>query len=196
MLLERKIFFVKEHVEFLKLAGVYDIFDPETNQKIGVAKEEPGNLIKFLKLLIDKKLLPTKVTVYDEDTKEIMVSIKKKVGIFRNKVLITGRHGEELGYFMSKIFSFGGGFKVYDLSNIQVADVKGDWKGWDFKFLDMSGKVIGNITKKWAGLGKELFTSADNYVLSLNEDGDVNEKNAALIIAAGLAIDIIYKEGK
>lgn len=196
MLLERKRFFVKEHVEFLKLAGTYDIFDPETNVKIGIAKEEPGNFIKFLKLFIDKRLLPTKVNVYDEESKELLVSMKKPITLLRSKVVVTGRNGEEIGYFKSKIFSFGGGFRIYNSADVQFADVKGDWKGWDFKLLNMTNNVIGTITKKWAGLGKELFTSADNYMLSLSDEMETNENDAAILIASGLAIDIIYKEGK
>jgi uncharacterized protein YxjI len=196
MLLDRKIFFVKEQIEFLKLAGTYDIFDPDTNIKIGVAKEEPGALIKFLKLFIDKRVLPTKVNVYDNESGEIVISMKKPITFIRSKVVITGRNGSEIGYFKSKLFSFGGGFKVYNNGKIQFADVKGDWKGWDFKLLTMTGSIIGTITKKWAGLGKELFTSADNYMLSLNEETDTSDTDAALLIASGLAIDIIYKEGR
>ena len=35
---------------------------------------------------------------------------------------------------------------------------------------DADGNEMGTITKKWAGIGKELFTSADNYIISLDED--------------------------
>ena len=64
--------------------------------------------------------------------------------------------------------SFGGAFRVFDAGGNEVALVKGDWKGWNFRFLDKSGNEIGTITKKWAGIGKELFTSADNYIITLN----------------------------
>lgn len=195
MLLDRKLFFVKEHVGMLKLTGAYDILDPETNTKIGIAKEEPG-IFKYLKFIIDKKVLPNVVNVYDDETNEVVVSIKKKWSFIRSKVIITGKDGKEIGYFKSKILSLGGGFRVYDNSDIQFADVKGDWVGWDFKIVDMSSKIIGTISKKWAGIGKELFTTADNYVLSLYEDREHTDVEAALILAAGLAIDIIYKEGK
>ena len=195
MLLDRKLFFVKEHVGMLKLTGAYDILDPETNTKIGIAKEEPG-IFKYLKFIIDKKVLPNVVNIYDDVTNEVVVSIKKKWSFIRSKVMITGKDGKEIGYFKSKILSLGGGFRVYDNNDIQFADVKGDWVGWDFKIVDMSSKIIGTISKKWAGIGKELFTTADNYVLSLYEDREHTDVEAALILAAGLAIDIIYKEGK
>ena len=44
----------------------------------------------------------------------------------------------------------------------------------------------------WAGVGKEMFTSADNYMIALNDEPSPAE--AILLLAAGLAVDIIYKE--
>jgi uncharacterized protein YxjI len=48
------------------------------------------------------------------------------------------------------------------------------------------------VTKKWAGLAKEIFTSADNYVIHL-APGQPQEA-VALLLAAGIAIDTVYKE--
>jgi hypothetical protein len=50
------------------------------------------------------------------------------------------------------------------------------------------------VTKKWAGLGKELFTTADNYVISLTDLGGAGQGASALLLAAGLAIDVVFKE--
>jgi uncharacterized protein YxjI len=49
---------------------------------------------------------------------------------------------------------------------------------------------MGIVTKKWAGFGKELFTNADQYIIEVKESGSSN----ALILAAALAIDIVFKE--
>jgi uncharacterized protein YxjI len=75
-----------------------------------------------------------------------------------------------------------------------VAEIKGDWKGWNFRFLTPDGVEIGTVTKKWAGIGKEFFTSADNYMISLNEGRTLRPESAPLLLAAGLAIDTVYKE--
>ena len=56
-------FLVKERVGFLKLADTYDIFDPDTNRPVGIAKEEVSGLVKALRLLISKKLMPTTIRV-------------------------------------------------------------------------------------------------------------------------------------
>ena len=75
-----------------------------------------------------------------------------------------------------------------------MAEVKGNWKGWDFRFLTKNGREIGTVTKKWAGLGKELFSSADNYIISLSDLNGTSPAAGALLLAAGLAIDVVFKE--
>lgn len=194
MLLDKKIFFVKEQVQMMKLSGTYDIFDPETSNQIGVAKEEPGGLIKFFRFFISKKILPNQVNVYDLQDQNIAFFIKKPSSLFRSKVLVHKGNGELIGYFKSKVLTVGGGFYVYDTNDRQVAEVKGNWKGWNFKFIDNEEKEIGTVTKKWAGAGKELFTSADNYMISINNTEKPGNEETILLLAAGLAIDTVYKE--
>ena len=97
-----------------------------------------------------------------------------------------------MGRFKSKLVGLGISFRVLDPSGKDMALVKGDWKGWNFSFLDSSEKEIGTITKKWSGLGKEWFTSADNYFIALNDQPE--PAVAVLLLAAGLSVDTIYKE--
>jgi uncharacterized protein YxjI len=195
-MLNRKTFFIREHVGFLKFSDTYDILDPETQDQLGLAQEKPGLLVHLLRFFIDKRLLPTKVFVYQgsnpEDESQLLFSLSRGFSLFVSKAVICDTKGREVGYLKSKLFSIGGSFNVFDASGTQYAQVKGNWKGWSFQILDMAQKELGTISKKWSGLGKELFTSADNYMISLSEGG--NPGKAVLLLAASLAIDTIYKE--
>ena len=53
---------------------------------------------------------------------------------------------------------------------------------------------LAKVTKKWGGLGKEFFTSADNYVLEISEDVPPDQPVRQLIMAAVLCIDLVLKE--
>jgi uncharacterized protein YxjI len=192
-LLERTTFFIKERVAVLKLTDTYDILDPANGQTIGIAKEEPPTWAKFLRLAINKHKLPTAINIYEAEGAPPVVSVRRGFTFLRSKLQVVAG-GKSLGYFKSKLISIGGGFLVFDSKDQQVAEVKGDWKGWNFRFLNKSGREIGTVTKKWAGLGKELFTSADNYIISLNDPGATNPDTTALLLAAGLSIDVVYKE--
>ncbi len=196
-MLDRKTYFIKEHVGLLKLSNTYDILDPQSGAQLGVAQEKPGTLIHLLRLLVHKTLLPTKLFIYTgnnpEDASALQFSIHKGFALFRPRVEIQRADGTLLGWFQrKKILSLSGVFAVFSADGSEVASVKGDWKGWNFTFLDSQGKEMGRITKKWAGLGKELFTSADQYMIDLNEEPEAGK--AVLLLAAGLAVDTIYKE--
>jgi uncharacterized protein YxjI len=195
-LLQRTMFFVRERVAVLKLVDTFDILDPANGQTIGIAKEEPPGWAKWLRLIIDKRWLPTAANVYEREGEPPVLSIHRGFTFLRSKVRVSAG-GQSLGYFKSKLISLGGGFHVYDNQDQAVAEVKGDWKGWNFRFLSKGGREIGTVTKKWSGLGRELFTSADNYVISITDLGSASSPAAAaLLLAAGLAIDIVFKEGK
>lgn len=198
MLLNRRQYLIKERVAFAKLTDTYDIFDPESGQQIGLAREEPPGWAKYARLLINKQFLPTAINVYEgtDGNSAPVLSLRKSPGFLRQSVTVADAKGTALGHFKSKVFSFGGGFTVYDVEGGQVANVKGDWKGWNFRFLDNEQRELGMVTKKWAGIGKELFTSADNYIISLPSDGFTRPEHAALLLVAGLAIDVVFKEGK
>jgi uncharacterized protein YxjI len=195
-MLNRKTFFIREHVGLMKLSNTYNILDPEGEGQLGIAQERPGALIQVLRLLVNKQLLPTKVFVYEgnnpDDASRLIFSIQRGFTLLRSKVKICDAQGNVIGGLKSKLLSLGGAFRVFDSSGQQIATVKGDWKGWTFRFLDPSENEIGTITKKWAGLGKELFTSADNYVIALTREPKPSE--AILLLAAGLAVDTVYKE--
>lgn len=190
--LDRKSYLVKERVGLLKLADTYDILDPHSGQVIGIAREQPPMWVILLRLALGKHSLPTTVNLYEAEGQPAVLTISRGFTFLRSKVRVSAR-GQDLGYFRSKLLSLGGGFYVFDPRDQQVAEIKGDWKGWNFRFLDQGGREFGQVTKKWSGFGKEFFTSADNYMITIAEGSAVA---SALMLAAGLAIDIVFKEAE
>ena len=194
MLLDNRQFFVKERVALLKLTDAYDIYDPETKMQLGIARDEPPGWAKALRLIVSKHFLPTSIHVYEKEGMPALLSLHKKASFLRSTVNLTGNNGKLLGTFRSKLFSLGGGFFVMDALGNTFAEVKGDWKGWNFRFLDTSGRELGIVTKKWAGLGKEMFTTADTYMLEISEFVPPDSSIRQLIMAAVLCIDMVLKE--
>jgi uncharacterized protein YxjI len=192
--LDRRTFFVRERVGLFRLVDRYDILDPTSGLAIGFAKERVGAFTHLLRLVLNKRLLPTKVEVRETEAGPVVLTIRRKAALFRPTVTVTDSNDREIGRFKAKLFSLGGGFHVFDALDNRVAEIKGDWKGWNFRFLTSDGAEIGTVTKKWAGLGRELFTSADNYMIALDGGRTFTKETAALLLAAGLAIDIVYKE--
>lgn len=193
-MLELQNYLIKEQAGLLKLTDTYDIFDPETGKQIAQAKEVVSGLVKTLRLFISKKLMPLRIDCREHPEGALVFYLKRPVGLFREKVEVYDADGKKLGYFKSKILSIGGGFWVYDNKDQQFAEIKGKWTGWEFKFLSASGQELGKVSKKWAGVLKELFTSADNYVVSISDDLNDQPIAKILLLAAALAIDAVYYE--
>ena len=50
------------------------------------------------------------------------------------------------------------------------------------------------MTKKWSGIGKEMFTSADNYILEIKDIVEKTSSVRLLILASVICIDMVIKE--
>ncbi len=192
-ILNRNVYFVKEHTGIFKAANNYDIYDPESNKIILECREESlGFFTKILRFTDYKRMTPFDVTIKTPDGQQV-IRVKRGVSIFLSKVSALDENDEVIGGFKQKFFSIGGKFDVLDKDEKPVCTLKGKWTGWDFRFM-AEDKELAHVTKKWAGLGKELFTSADNYVLEIAEDVPKDHVVRGLIMAAVMCIDMVLKE--
>jgi uncharacterized protein YxjI len=186
-------YLVREHVGILKLRDTYDIFDPATGQQIAIAQEKKSTLTVLMGFLVNKRMLPTRIDVHEgkDINGPIAFSITRGFSFIRPKVNVVAGDGSNVGYFKTRLLTIGGKFGVYDAKDHEVALVKGSWMSWNFSFTTSTGQELGVVSRQWGGIAKELFTSADNYVINVNEP---NPATCILLLAAGLAIDTVYKE--
>ena len=87
-----------------------------------------------------------------------------------------------------------GKFEVLDASERPLCMLNGKWTSWDFKFVSNDGREFASVSKKWSGIGKELFTSADNYILQISPQVPADNPLRMLIMAAVMCIDMVLKE--
>jgi len=184
----RTAIFVSEQVALMKLRDTYDLLDPESQATIGQAKDEPASWAKWLRLMVKKQMLPTTLNVYATGQPRPVLSVHKSPGIFRTRLEVRNGDGSVLARIRSKVFSMGGAFSIDDATGQPVGELKGNWKGWDYK-ATLQGQQVGIVTKKWAGLFKEAFTSADKYLVQSERP-----ENLALLLGLALAVDVVYKE--
>ncbi|RSK37299.1 phospholipid scramblase-related protein [Hymenobacter metallilatus] len=193
-MLNRRTYFIREHAGVFKLKDTYDILDPETQEQIGYATEATPTWAVWLRLLLKKHMLPVTIAIREQPEAAPVLRIERGWTFLRSKVHIVDARDQRIGYFKSKLFTLNGGFYVFNNQDEQIAEVKGSWKSWDFQFVAASGQEIGVVTKKWSGLGQQLFTTADNYLISINDMGEQQAASSALLLAAGLAIDTVFHE--
>ena len=192
-IINKNAFFIKEHVGIFKAANNFDIYDPETNQIIMECREPNlGFFTKLLRFTDYKRMTPFDVQIRTPDGQRI-VRIKRGISLFISEVVVTDQDDNVIGGFVQKFFSIGGKFDVQDKNNQTICQLEGKWTSWDFYFRS-NGKELAHVSKEWAGLGKEMFTSADNYVLQIAEEVPQDDNIRKLILAAVMCIDMVLKE--
>ncbi len=191
--INNNVFLVKEHVGMFKAANNFDIYDPSSGHIILECREPSlGILTKLLRFTDYKRMTPFDVQIKTPDGQPI-VRIKRGISIFLSKVVVSDQDDNIIGGFKQKLFSIGGKFDVLDKNDKTIFKLEGKWTGWDFRFKNGETEYA-HVSKKWAGLGKELFTSADNYVLEISENVPKNDDVRKLILAAVMCIDMVLKE--
>ena len=176
-----------------KAANNYDIHDPNTGEVILLCREERlGMVTKLLRFTDYKRMTPFHVEIKLPGGPTI-ISIKRGISLFLSKVDVLDENDRRIGGFKQKFFSIGGSFNVLDAQDQPLCELKGKWTGWNFRFM-ANGHELAHVSKKWAGIGKEMFTSADNYVLQIADQVPADQPVRQLILAAVMCIDMVLKE--
>lgn len=191
--LNQNHFFVKEHVGMFKAANNYDIHNPESQEIVMTCREEKlGFFTKMLRFTDYKRMTPFNVEIKSPAGEKIL-TVKRGVSIFLSNVEVFDENDSLVGRFKQKFFSIGGKFDIIDPNDNKLCSLKGKWTSWDFKFVSEDTEFA-HISKEWAGLGKELFTSADNYMLKIDEKVPADHPLRLLILGAVMCIDMVLKE--
>jgi uncharacterized protein YxjI len=192
-LLNQNLFFVKEHLGIFKAANNYDIYNPQTNQIVLECREDNlGIFTKIFRFTDYKRMTPFHIEIRTV-TGEKILTVKRGISIFLSQVSVLDEKDELIGTFKQKFFSLGGKFDILDPQGTIACTLIGKWTSWDFRFMKDEVE-LGHVAKKWSGLGRELFTSADNYMLEINEKVPENNPVRLLILAAVMCIDMVLKE--
>ena len=191
--LERDLFLVKEHVGMFKAANNFDILAPETGQPLLYCREPNlGFFTKLLRFTDYKRMTPFNIEIQDLNGQPI-IRVKRGISLLVSTVEVFDQSNQKIGAFKQKLFSIGGAFSVLSSTDEPLCQLKGKWTSWEFRFL-AGDNELAKVSKKWGGLGKELFTSADNYVLQISEEVPPDQPVRQLILAAVLCIDMVLKE--
>jgi uncharacterized protein YxjI len=184
---------VKEHLGFFKAASNYDVFDLDTNEKLLECREPNlGTFTKLFRFGDYRRNTPFDIHITDPYGAQV-VRVTRGISILLSNVKVHDENDEVIGGFKQKLWSIGGAFGVHDAGGHEVCQLSGKWTGWDFSFK-AQGVQLARVTKKWVGLGKEFFTSADNYVLDISDAVPPDSPTRKLILAAVMCIDMVLKE--
>jgi len=192
--LNKNLFLVKEHVRMFKASNAFDIFDPDTKQMVLECREANlGFFTKMFRFTDAKRMTAFNMEIKSVDGQKLL-TVRRGVSFFLSKVDVLDENDQLIGKFKQHFFSIGGKFEVLDQNARSLCMLRGKWTSWEFKFVSHDGKEFASVSKHWSGLGKELFTTADNYMLQINSEVPADHPLRKLIMAAVMCIDLVLKE--
>ncbi|RFU42688.1 hypothetical protein DZF91_05270 [Actinomadura logoneensis] len=83
---------------------------------------------------------------------------------------------------------------LLDADETELAQAIGDLRLRTFPVTDNQRNRFAGITKKWAGLRAELFTTADRYAVEFTEE--VSESLRVLVVVTAIVLDLMAYESK
>ena len=177
----------------LKAAHNSKILDPSTGQVIMQCREEHlGRFTKLLRFSDFKRTTPFDIKVGTPDGRQVL-RVKRGVPVMISKVKVLDENDYLIGGFKQKPFSLSGAFDVLDAEDNSVCMLKGGLTGWNFRFLSPGDVELACVSKKWAGIGKELLSSKDDYMLEIDEAVPTDSTIRQLILASVLCIGMTQK---
>ncbi len=192
-ILNQKLFFVKEHVGMFKATNSYDIYNPDSQKLIMNCREKKlGFFTKLLRFTKYKRMTPFTMEIKTHSGEKVL-TVKKGTSFILSTVSVLDENDNLVGIFKQKFFSVGGKFNILDAKENVLCILQGKWTNWDFRFVK-EHREYAHVSKKWVGLVKEMFTSADDYMLEIKDTVPKDDPLRILILAAVVCIDMILRK--
>jgi uncharacterized protein YxjI len=189
--LDRLVF--NQKAKLIELTNEYHIRD-ENGSDVGFVREEGQSKLKKLARLLSEvdKLLTHRLMVYEMDGERVL-ELTRPRKVFKSRLLVANGSGKAIGEIMQKNVFGKIRFDLNDASGRTVGQIRAEnWRAWDFAIVDATENEVARITKKWGGLAKAVFTTADNYVVEI--DPAVNGDLRLLVVASAAGIDTALKQ--
>ena len=187
-------YLIDEKVNFFKFANTYKIYN-ENGDQLGQVEQKLSAGAKILRLLLNKAMLPFKFDIVNANG-TLEASITRGWTFWMTKINILDASGNLVGKIRQKFAFLKATFIIETADGQEIARIVGDWKAWNFSITDTTGTEIGTISKKWNGVMKEVFTSADKYIVDLIPAYNNSASQKMAVLTAAITIDMVLKERK
>ncbi|MEX2294363.1 MAG: phospholipid scramblase-related protein [Acidimicrobiales bacterium] len=191
-LLNQQVLVVNQKAKFIEVTNEYVVSDGDGN-KIGAVREVGQSKAKKLLRIVSNvdQYLTHKLEIVDADGTKVL-ALTRPAKIFKSTIIVEDPSGNEIGRIVQQNMLGKIRFSL-EAGGSSVGSINGEnWRAWNFNVQDEAGTEIARITKKWEGILKAAFTTADNYVVQVHKP--LTEPLRSLVVAAALGIDTALKQ--
>jgi uncharacterized protein YxjI len=184
--------FVRQKAKLIELNNEYGILDENGNQVGAVIQEGQSKLKKAARFISNvDQFMTHQFGVWDAQGVRVLTLVRPGK-IMKSKVQISDGSGRPVGTIVQQNV-FGKIRFALEGNGVSLGEIRAEnWRAWNFSIVDHTGAERGRITKKWEGLGRAMFTTADHYMVEM--DPSISGDFRLLVLAAALGVDTALKQ--
>jgi len=191
-LFTESILVVNQKVKLIELNNQYSVFDSSGQQIASVNQVGQSTAKKLLRLVSSLDQFLTHKLEISDMKGQVVLRLTRPAKVFKSTVIVSDGADREVGRIVQENMIGKINFSL-QVGQQQIGAIKGEnWRAWNFRIEDASGTEVARITKKFEGIAKTLFTTADNYVLNIHRP--LEQPLISLVVAAALSIDTALKQ--
>lgn len=195
-LFTEQILIVNQKAKLFEKKAEYSVFNQQ-GHKVGGVRQFG---ISMSRLVVGRENETKRLQIVDAEGRPIL-TLTRPATVMKSKVTVMRQDGTPVGQIVQENFGvmasvLGGRFNIrfrMESAGVTLGTINAESsRAWDFSIQDPQGTEIARITKTWAGLGTEMFTKADNYVLQIHRP--LEDPLLSLVVSAALAVDTVLKQ--
>jgi hypothetical protein len=192
-LLSHDVLVFSQKAKVIEMTDEYRIFD-DAGTEIGAIREVGQSRTKKLVRLFSDvdQFLTHKLGVFDGDEQTVLM-LERPAKLVKSTIKVSDAQGTERGAILQDNVVGPKHFALVDGRGDRIGSIDGEnWISWDFAIHDSTGAEVGRITKEWAGILKEGYTTADDYLLQI--EAEVSPDLRLLMFASAAGVDLALKQ--
>ncbi|WP_330180846.1 phospholipid scramblase-related protein [Nocardia sp. NBC_01503] len=186
------ILVVNQKVKLIEMANEYSVFDQHGRQIGAVVEVGQSALKKAVRFMSSYDQFMTHKLEIRDGQGQTMLRVTRPAKVFKSRFLIEHGSGQPIGEIIQENMIGKINFS-FVVNGQQIGGIRAEnWRAWNFMIHDHTGQEVARITKTWEGLLKNMFTTADNYVVQIHRQ--LPQPLLSMVVASGLAIDTALKQ--
>lgn len=191
---------IDEKIRPFKVANAYLIHNLN-GDIVGAVEQDMGGGAKAARvagrLFLGKNLVSSlqkfHLDLLDSDGNKLLALDREgRVGMKGYTILVSDSEGNLLGKIAPKRSFKAIIFNIFDENDNVIATMNGKLLGLNYKIQNPDESEIGTISKDFGNIAREIFTTADKYMVTFTDS--VEKRKKILITAAAVSIDMLLHE--
>lgn len=183
---------VNQKAKLIEMANEYAIYDQHGRPLGSVVQVGQSGAQKALRMLTKADaMMTTRLEIRDTSGRPVL-HMTRPATLWKSTVEIVRGDGAPVGSIRQEN-AFGKVRFAFEVGGQRVGSIfKRKMIGWDFGITDGYDREIANITKTFEGVAKAMFSTADNYVVHINQR--LNDPLASMVVASALTVDTVVNQ--